>query len=656
MTIENMKATSFKNASLDEWKEKASASLKGKSIDSLNTRTYEKIVLKPLYTKDDIQEGGLSDTPGQQDYSRGIYPLGYQSESWNIANRLTYATLAELEEKMKSVLSKGQTAISFDVKPGMFTDNKKLISFLESLGTDRPYSLNAGMIQAPLLAAIILANKKIGTNSVSGFVAADPVAEASLYGSLPMEENQFFKEWSEMLGSACVDLPNLKTVLVNAAPYHNSGANAVQELAIAISTGVYLLQKLMENGWELKKALSKIVFHFPIGSDFFMEMAKLRAARLLWNKTAEAFGAKPEDRKMVISAETSVYTKTVFDPYVNMLRAGSESFAAVLGGIQYLHTSTFDEALGKSDSYSERIARNTQLILKSEAHLEKVADPAGGSWYVETLTRQLAEKSWELFLEIDSSGGILEVLKTGWLQEQISEITAERESDIFKRRKSIIGTNVYANLSEQGNEPPADYKDEYLYMGGSMADISKLVSASESLSGSFTKLVAESMFTPLKKKRLAEPYETLRIKAQILAEKIGANPSVGLICLGEIKKHKARADFISGMLAAGGIHAVRSVEIENITAADEFIKSNNFKQFVICGDQADYANMGIELTRELKKLHSGVQLFVAGLPEEKEAEEWKSAGIEEFIHLKSDVYQILSGLLQEMEVSSVAKA
>ncbi|CAM3990405.1 methylmalonyl-CoA mutase family protein [Mesobacillus thioparans] len=651
MTIESMKAASFNDALFEDWQKKAAASLKGRPIESLYTHTYEDITLKPLYTKDDLPDGSAEALPGTPDYRRGIDPLGYQSESWNIANRLFYKDLQDLKAKMDSALSKGQTAISFVVKSDLFRDQQALAELFASYRNDYPLSLNAGWLQTPLLAALSMACKQAGDSSnVAGFVAADPVAEASLNGGLPKEEKAFFADWAKVLEEADQQWPQLKTVLANTVPYHDCGANAVQELAAGISTGVYLLQQLLDQGWELKKALSKFVFHFAIGSNFFMETAKLRAARILWSKIAEAYGAESGDQKMVLSAETSRYTKTIFDPYVNMLRTGNEAFAAVLGGVQYLHTGSFEEAAGTVSAFSERVARNTQLVLKSEAHLEKVADPAGGSWYIESLTNELAEKAWELFLELDDRGGIYEALKSGWLQEQIAKTADAREQDIFKRKKSIIGTNVYANLSEAVSQPEVqDRKSQYF--GGTLVESVRMIESEDSLLKRFEDI--EQSFAPLESKRLSQPFEQLRFRA-IGLEKIGKRPVVGLICLDQLKNHKPRADFISGLLSAGGIHTLRSDEIHNVQQALDFINESNAEQFVICGDQTSYNSFGPELALEIKK-ESDVKLYLAGIPEEKESE-WNTAGIQDFLHVRSNAYQSLSSILQEMEVGTNAKA
>lgn len=651
MTIESMKAAAFHKAELDDWQKKAAASLKGKSIQSLYTDTYEEIILKPLYTKADLPDGWAGALPGTPDYRRGIEPLGYQSVTWHIANRLSYKDVTELKEKMHAALAKGQTAISFEVKPNLFMDTRGLAEFFASFKNNYPLSLNAGLLQTPLLAALSVACQEEGTSrKVSGFVAADPVAEASLNGGLPKKEKIFFAEWARMLKEADQQWPQLKTVLVHTVPYHDSGASVVQELAASIATGAYLLQQLLDQGWESKKALSKFVFHFAIGSNFFMETAKLRAARIVWSKIAEAYGAEPEDQKMVLSAETSTYTKTIFDPYVNMLRTGNEAFAAVLGGIQYLHTGSFEEAMGTVSTFSERVARNTQLILKAEAHLEKVADPAGGSWYLESLTNELAEKAWDLFLELDSRGGIYQALKSGWLHEQIDKTAHAREEDLFKRKTSIVGTNVYAKLSETVRQPEVQNSNRP-YFGGTLRDCKKMIESEEPLLTGFEDI--EQSFTRLEPKRLSQPFEKLRFRAKVL-EKIGQRPVVGLLCLNQLKKHKPRADFITGLLSAGGIYTLKSDEIYTVQEALDFIKASSVKQFVICGDQASYHSFGPKLALEIMKKYD-VKLYLAGIPEKK-ASEWNTAGIGDFLHVRSNAYQSLSSILQEMEEGNNAKA
>ena len=251
---------------------------------------------------------------------------------------------------------------------------------------------------------------------------------------------------------------------------------------------------------------------------------------------------------------------------------------------------------------------------------------------------------------MDRKGGIYEALKSGWLQEQIAQTAEVREQDIFTRKKSMIGTNVYANLSDDISEPVVQ-EIQRDYMIDSLDAIIGKIASESSLKDSFKEV--KPSFTPLKLKRLAEPYEELRFKAMKL-EKKGVEPIVGLICLGELKKHKARADFISGLLSAGGIHAERSSEMDTISAAIQFINSSNARQFVICGDQSAYNSFGPALAQEITREHD-VKLYLAGIPDEKQSE-WKISGIIEFLHVRSNAVQTLSAMLQEMEVGANAKA
>lgn len=620
MKLDKMKEISFPISTLDEWANKAEESLKGKRIETLSKTTYENIQIKPLYTKEDTIQNVISQFPGESNYSRGIDRAGYKLKGWCIANKIPYQDLNQLIEKSRVAFSAGQNALSFDVTEKVFSDENSLKELLREFVGIGPVCIHTKEFSSPFIDIVLgLQNE---TGKMTGFLGSDPIAEAATKGGFNLGEEETFNQWVETIEKADSSLQNVRTILVDTSSYQNSGANAVQEVGLALATGVFYIQKLLDNGWELKKALKKIIFHFAVGPNFFMETAKLRAARILWDKAMEAYGADEESRKMVISAETSQLTKTVFDPYVNLLRAGNEAFAAILGGVQYLSVGTLDEATGASTAFSERIARNTQLILKAEALLEKVADPAGGSYYVEALTKELAEKAWEFFLELENQGGIVEALRANRIQEKISEVRAQREEDVFTRKQSIIGTNVYANVAEKVSN-----QEEVRIIQSTTA------------------------FESLEKQRLAEPYELLRKKAGEIAEKSGSYPAVGLICLGELKRHKARADFIHGFLAAGGIEAPRSGELLDTEAVFEYIQLSGLKHFCLCGDNNQYAENGVSLVKEIKTKYPNVSLSLAGKPEAALNE----AGVKEFYHLSSNNYAILAHLLKEMEVALSAE-
>lgn len=612
----------FPPTTAEEWTKKAEESLKGKSVEKLSRNTYENIKMKPLYSSEDLSDQSLSQFPGYPDYRRGIHPLGYVTNEWKVAQSITASNSEELTAKLTSALQKGQTAISFEVSEHVIKDLPK--SLMDIFKT-YPFCLNAKEYQSQLLKVIgELAEKQDPKEKVTGYIAADPIAYITETGHSSEKMTTIYDQWVKTIGKAAEKLPNLKTILVDTTPYHNGGANAVQELAIALASSVQHLRMLTERGLSLETVLSKFVFKFSIGANFFMEIAKLRAAKLLWGKITEAYGANTELQKMVISAETSKFTKTKYDPYVNLLRAGNEAFAAVVGGIQYLHVSPFNEPERASTAFSDRIARNTQLILKEEALLKKTIDPAGGSYYIESLTNELAEKAWELFLEIDEQGGMVAALQSNWLQEQILAVKTKRQEDIFTRKQSVIGTNIYATLDDQPLQ---------------VDDVLEKIDQSEHKG---------EIIQPLTQERLAGPFEKLRGKSERLKKATGSEPAVGLICLGELKQHKSRADFISAFLAPGGIQAVKSKEIQFVIAASTFVKKTAYHHYCVCGSNQQYEEFGLELVKELSIQFPNVSLYLAGIPENQS--EWTNTGIQQFIHVKSNCYETLSSILHDMEV------
>lgn len=618
MSMNEMLNTTFPVLTNQDWEKKAEESLKGKPVSTLANDTYEKIKLKPLYSKEDQQLEDLSQYPGQQDFRRGLNALGYIGNDWRVSQTLSAQSGDELKQSLLTSLEKGQTAISFEVKESVVSE----IAVLEELHAKYPYSLNAKNLQADLLEQL---SQFPDANEGFGYIGNDPIAVLIENGSENDSVEEDYNELARCVEKASQTLPEIKTILVNTIPYHNGGANAVQELAIAISTGVTHIEELLKRGLSLEKILSKLVFQFAVGANFFMEVAKLRAARILWSKITEAYGADVKNQGMVISAVTSSFTKSVYDPYVNMLRAGNEAFAAVLGGVQYLHVSPFNEPEGQASAFSNRIARNTQLILKEEAHLTKTADPAGGSWYVEKLTDELTEKSWNLFLDIEEKGGFIQALKQGYIQEQIEEIRIQRAEAVNTRKQTVVGTNKYANPADEPlnvSLKQAEQKNEKTWA-----------------------------IKPIRSTRLSESYEALRTQANALKES-RKTPSVGLLTLGSLKDHKARTDFMTGFLTPGGVESVLSKEIHSFDDASAFISESGLKHFFICGSNDQYQEAGPKFVGQIKDKYPNIHLYLAGLPAKDEQEDWRNNGVEDFIHVRSNCYEILSSLLNAMEVGA----
>jgi methylmalonyl-CoA mutase len=616
-SLENLRNQTFPSKTKQDWKEKAEESLRGKTIESLKSTTYENIILKPLYTRQDEQL--VPDYPGGSDLRRGIYPLGYVTNEWKVAQRISYQTHEELKAKLHQAEEEGQTALSFEVTKKLFGSNDSFSSLFTDLFSKPHFAVNSKGWQSTLLANLV--TQTGSEENITGYIANDPI---SLFAESGFIYEEFFQEWSEDVRLANERFPNLRTVLIDTTPYHNGGANAVQELGIAVAEGVFYLQQLNDSGIDTDTALSKMVFQFSIGSNFFMEVAKLRAARILWNKITAVYGAEGTSQGMQIAGETSSFTMTVHDPHVNLLRAGNEAFAAVVGGVQYLHVVPYNDMTG-SNSLAERIARNIQLILKEEAHLQKVIDPAGGSWYIEQLTTQLAERAWSFFQQIEADGGILEVLKANGLQREIEAVYQQRNKDILTRKLSIVGTNVYANLDE--TVPPIKInKNEPFFVNGNDIDA-------------------------IPHRRLSEPYEEMRNKAKRLEEKTGSIPTVGMLCLGELKQHKARLDFMKGFLAPGGIRAIESNPIFALENARQFVLDISTKHVCFCGTNEQYETTGSEILSSLKVEFPDRVFYLAGMPEKDKQSKWINKGIKQFIHVKSNCYETLSTILKEQEVT-----
>ncbi|WP_421379469.1 methylmalonyl-CoA mutase subunit beta [Bacillus salacetis] len=582
-----MKNTSFESVSLDDWKAKAEESLKGKPLEKLYKETYEGITLQPLYTREDVEK----ESAVNRDRSK---------REWKIAQRVSAENAADLPEILETVLSRGQDTVAFaDPQKGIDGNTlKKVFTMAASKG--KPLFHITSMSSAGFEVL------RDGLSELSGAYAADPIpsmvnGESSGVQQTWLKNITYLKEHS----------PKVRTVAVDTSLVNEAGGSAVQELAYAVSAGVSIIEELKEKGWTAEEAAGTLVFNFSIGSSFFVEISKLRAFRSLWKNVTEAYGLN--DTNAVISAETSQFTKSRLDPYVNMLRSGNETFAAVLGGADYIHVSPFDQVSGNTSAFSERIARNTQLILSQESHLNKVSDPSGGSYYIESLTNSLARKAWEKFQEIDGSGGIIESLKTGAFQLEIQQVFKKREQDTAVRKQSLIGTNVYADLEETP------------------------LKEGQHKSG--------TQIPGLHSRRLSESFENLRERAARLTEK----PRAGLILLGKIKNHKARADFVTGFLAAGGIGVLPSKECLSVDEAIQFAANTNTDYYVICGRDEDYESMAEAILSGLNT--NGLMVDIAGKLNGGQMDDLKKAGLNGYIYSGQNVIDKLDTLLSRWEAN-----
>ncbi|MBI5404321.1 MAG: acyl-CoA mutase large subunit family protein [Ignavibacteriae bacterium] len=692
----------FPETPYEEWRKTAEKDLKGVPFEKkLITKTYEGIDLQPIYTKEDLKNiEFLENKPGFDNFVRGTKLSGNTLNSWEIKQSINYPLAEDFNEALRYDLERGQNAIyislDFAAKSGIDPDNARpgdvgkdgvsisnLNDFCNALlGVDLeeyPVYINAGFggYHSMLLFSAYLKKNKIDFKKVKGGFEIDPLGFAVTYGELPVPEEKIFECVAGVTKWTAKNLPGFKTLNVNTLPYHNAGASSVQELAFALATGVEYINQLLEHGLKIDEIANKIIFTFGLGSFYFMEVAKLRAARLLWAKIIIELAGSEESRKMTIHTQSSFHNQTIYDPYVNMLRTTTETFSAIVGGADSITSNPFDEAFGMPDEFSRRIARNTQIVLKEESHLDSIIDPAGGSYYIEKLTEDVAKKSWELFVEIQNKGGMLKALKEGFPQSEIEKTDFERKKDYAKRKSILVGSNMYANMKEEKleNKKPELEKihkaraeqvikfrkannskdllakvkkiqkekpeelievciDAVLY-GATIGDVSRTLKSGDE---------KPVIFNAVRIHRASEIFEELRNKALEYKEKKGFAPKIFLATMGPVKQHKARADFSRGFFEVGGFDVIYKKEYNTTDeAVSEAIKSGA-EIVTICSTDETYPVLVPVLAKELKEKIKDVKIILAGYPKEL-VEQLRKDGVHDFIFLGADVYKILKSLL-----------
>lgn len=421
----------FPPVTTEEWMDKIYADLQGADFnEKLVWKTNEGFEVKPFYRREDIENLMYINTlPGEFPYIRGSK---IKNNNWYIRQNIEVSDYSEANIKARTIMMKGIDSLGFIITDPESVSEKSFEILLKDICIENieiNFLSNGRAKEILDLIINITTERGLDPGKICGAIEADPLSRLMMNGKLCLPVESGFDYLASLTGSASV-FPKFRTVHLNASNFNNSGADNVQELAFGISMGSEYMTRLTERGLSADTAASKIRFSFGIGSDYFQEIAKLRAARLLWSVVTTGF--KPvnnESKKMEIHCVTSEWNKTVNDPYVNMLRTQTEAMSAILGGTDSLTVQPFDKTFTQPDEFSERIARNQQLILKEEAYFDKVADPSAGSYYIENLTNLIADNTWKLFLEIEDQGGFLSALKSGFIREKLSESEGKRKKD-----------------------------------------------------------------------------------------------------------------------------------------------------------------------------------------------------------------------------------
>jgi methylmalonyl-CoA mutase len=690
----------FPAATPEQWRVAAEKLLKGAPYEKIMERqTPEGIRLEPIFWKEVLESLPAAGTqPGFDGYLRGTKAAGYRVQPWEIAQEIPYGTPSEFNDAIKADLMRGQDALNviLDIATlkGLDPDSAQAgevgacglslaclndikVAF-DSIQPDAvSFHIRSGCSGLSVGAIFFawLKEQGIALDTVKGSLGMDPIAVRAAAGQLPSELAELLDEQA-VLAEFCVkEAPSIKSVGVSTLPYHQAGASAVEELGIALATGSAYLTELTERGLDIEDAAKQIRFSFCIGPNFFMEIAKLRAARVLWAQVVAAFGGSAEAQKITMHARTGLYNKTKKDPYVNMLRTTTEAMSGVIGGADSLCVGNFDEITRLPDSFSRRISRNTQVILQEECELTAVVDPAGGSWAVEWLTGQVSEKSWEFFQEIEAKGGIVSAIKDGFIADKLAKTAAGQEKQLNHRRVSLVGTNVYPNLDEKELE---DRLPDYTALRDTrakeiararieldentdakvMAALGKVIEVKRpelvsavidailagATIGEVTKTVRtsakpSSTLTPLPSTRLSAKYEALRAASANYAVKNGHGPKLFLCNLGPLRRHKARADFTKGFFQSGGFEVISPSGFDTPEAAVAALGESGAALTVVCGTDPDYVENFANYATAIKQAYPNTRIILAGFPGEKEAD-YRAAGMDDFIFVKSDNYAI----------------
>lgn len=699
----------FPVPSFDNWKKQVEADLKGESFEKkLFTTTYEGITLKPIYTSDDLKSiSFLFNYPGFDNFVRGTKASGYHSGAWDIAQEYSYALPEEINEALRYDLQRGLNSIVINLdlptqlgidadqsKPGevgkgglSISGIRKMQALFDDIDlTIYPVHIHAGFSALPftLLFTAFARELRLSLMNLKGSITSDPYDFLLREGFLPYSLQQIFDEIKFSTQLMIRSNSPIRTIGASGLNYNNAGASAVQELAFVFATAIEYIEEMLSRGLAIEEVVKRMKFTFGISSFYFMEIAKFRAARILWNNILNAYNVPEESRKIYIHGKTSQYNQTIIDPYVNMLRTTTEAFSAVVGGVDALTTSPFDEVFNIPDNFSRRIARNTQIILKEESHLDQVIDPAAGSFFVETLTAQVADEAWKLFQKIIDKGGMFESIKSGFVQEEISKTAEARKKDFAKRKSVLVGTNMYANPKEELAEPKipdyesiykkrVDYIQKYRISGDdqkhkNILDKLQIIADTKSydlveaaieayIDGAAIGEVASSIRSsgkeeikvkPLNIHRGAEIFEELRFTSEDYRKKHGHKPKVFLAIMGPLKQYKARADFSRGFFEVGGFEVIYPSKGFSSTneAVEEALKSKA-EIVTICSTDDTYPELVPPIVKGIKEKSLDTIVVLAGYPKDQ-IEQHKQSGVDEFIYLGADVYQIINSLLKRI--------
>ena len=583
----------FQAPTKQEWLDKIGVDLKGADFQKrLVWKTPEGFSVQPFYQRDDVEKLSTPySMPGEFPFVRGNKK---NDNTWYIRQEIEAGDAKAANAKALDILNKGIDSLSFTI-PGDCVSAEFVETLLKDIYCDCvELNFNTCKRHSVELAEILVAyfeKKGYDKEKIVGSIDWDPM-DKILQGKPVDHIMEVMNTYAVPLVNTLKDYPNFRCITVNAVNLSNKGAYCMQELGYALAWGNEYMQQLTDAGVDATLAAKKIKFNMGISENYFMEIAKFRAGRMLWAEIVKQYEPKCDCAcQMIVNAITTEYNMTIFDAHVNLLRSQTETMSAALAGVHSIVVTPFDAAYEKPDDFSERIARNQQLLLKEECHFNIVVDPSAGSYYIETLTESLAKEAWKEFLAVEEKGGFLEAIKSGAVQEDIDATNAKRHTLAAQRREFILGTNQFPNFNEKSEGK-----------------------------------------RPLNNTRLAADFENLRLATEGAAKQ----PVAFMLTIGSLVWRQARAQFSCNFLASAGYKVIDNLGFPTVEEGVEAAMKANADIVVLCSSDEEYAEYAIPA---FKALNNRAMFVVAGAPECME--DLKKEGIENFIHVKVNQLETL---------------
>ena len=608
----------FPPVSTEQWEEVINKDLKGADYNKkLMWRTIEGFNVKPYYRAEDLENlSYLNTNPDEFPFTRGKQA---RSNVWDIRQDIKVKDPAEANRIAVEAVKGGCNSLGFCAKQVKnLEDMSVLLAGIDLTKVKINFNCAEDFVALLKLFVEYLGTKGIDPKNVQGSINFDMFKHALNHGDFCGGEEGEYALAKTLIEFADSNLPAFRVLTVNGNLFQNSGSSIVQELGFTLAAANELMANLTERGMAPEKVAKNMVFSFAIGSNYFMEMAKIRAARMLWSKIVEQYHPACDCAyKVFVHAASSVWNKSLYDAYVNMLRTTTETMSVAIAGADSISVAPFDLAFKDADNFSYRIARNQQILLKEESYLDKIADPAAGSYYIENLTDSIAQYAWNNFLAVEEKGGFAAAIRQGFVQDEIEKTATQRNNDIAMRKTVILGTNQYPNLNDD--------------MNGKITK-GKCCCSCKS---------AEGPIKPLRQYRGAEAFEELRLAT----ERSGKKPKVFMLTYGNVAMRRARSGFATNFFGVVGYEIIDNVGFATAQEGVEAALKANADIVVLCSSDDEYAEIVADACNGLKgKVKS---IVLAGFPKEQ-VDAFKAAGIDEFIHVKTNALECLTSFQKLM--------